>query len=92
MKRQCRIEAGFHDEDEDLMDYGETAEDMVLTYCGRTYESMIEQYGRVPAPIQHASLMLVDLYYQRRSPADSQNMSIIPYGNIDMLLKPYMIL
>ena len=90
IKAQCRIEQDFHDEDGYLADCGEEAEEVVLNYCGRPYEEIHELYGGVPAPMRKASLLLVDLFYQRRSPADAQNLSIVPYGNIDMLLKPYM--
>jgi hypothetical protein len=34
--------------------------------------------------------MLVDISYQNRSAVSPQNMSVIPYGNIDTLVKPYM--
>ena len=90
IKHQCRIEMDFHDEDDDLMDKGEVAEEAVLNYCDRSYEYFIEKYGKIPAPVRQASLLLVDLYYMKRSPADAQNMSAVPYGNIDVLLKPYM--
>jgi hypothetical protein len=46
-------------------------------------------YGRIPAPLIHASLMLVDVSYQHRSPVSPQNMSIVPY-TFDILVKPYM--
>ena len=90
IKQQCRIEMDFHDEDDELMDDGEVAEEAVLNYCDRSYEYFIEKYGKIPAPVRKASLLLVDLYYTKRSPADAQNMSAVPYGNIDVLLKPYM--
>ena len=90
IKHQCRIEMDFHDEDDELMDDGEVAEEAVLNYCDRSYEYFIEKYGKIPAPVRKASLLLVDLYYTKRSPADAQNMSAVPYGNIDVLLKPYM--
>ena len=90
IKAQCRIEQDFKAEDELLDDYGEVAEEVVLNYCGRTYEDIYEAYGRVPAPLRQASLMLVDMYYNHRAPAEPQNLSAVPYGNIDVLLKPYM--
>lgn len=90
IKHQCRIEMDFHDEDDDLMDKGEVAEEAVLNYCDRSYEYFIEKFGEIPPPVRQASLLLVDLYYTRRSPADAQNMSAVPYGNIDALLRPYM--
>lgn len=89
IKAQCRIEQDFHDEDDVLGMYGESAEETVLNALGRTYEDVVEVYGKIPAPVRHASLMLVDLSYQQRSPISGQNMYLVPY-TFDLLLKPYM--
>jgi hypothetical protein len=89
IKAQLRIEPDFHDEDELLEEYGESAEEVLLNYLNRTYEDVIEVYGRVPAPLRHASLMLVDTSYQYRSPVSTQSMSLVPY-TFDILVKPYM--
>ena len=92
IKRQIRMELDFHEEDESLLEFGETAEESVLNSLGRSYESLIESYGKVPAPVVQASKMLVTLSYENRSPTDRQNHSPIPYGNIEFLLNPYKIL
>jgi uncharacterized phage protein (predicted DNA packaging) len=89
IKQQLRIEPDFTDEDELLKEYGESAEEVLLNYLNRTYEDVIEVYGRVPAPLRHAALMLVDTSYQYRSPVSAQNMSLVPY-TFDLLIKPYM--
>ena len=89
IKAQCRIEADFHDEDELLEIYGESAEEVLLQYLNRTYEDLMEVYGHIPAPLRHASLLLVDTSYQYRSPVSAQNMSQVPY-TFDLLVKPYM--
>lgn len=89
IKQQCRIEQDFIEEDELLEMYGESAEETTLNALGRTYEDIVESYGKIPMPIIHASLMLVDLSYQNRSPISSQNMYQVPY-TFDLLLKPYM--
>jgi hypothetical protein len=68
IKKQCRIEAGVTYEDTLLTDYGESAEDTVLNVLGKTYDEVIEEYGVIPKPVQQASLMLVDLSYQHRTP------------------------
>lgn len=72
-----------------LIEYGEAAEDAVLNICNRTLEDLIEQYGKVPAPIRHVARMLVDNAYKERSPISPQNMSVVPYA-FDLMLKPYM--
>jgi uncharacterized phage protein (predicted DNA packaging) len=89
IKQQLRIEPDFTDEDELLEEYGESAEEVLLNYLNRTYEDVFEVYGRVPAPLRHAALMLVDTSYQYRSPVSAQNMSLVPY-TFDLLIKPYM--
>lgn len=68
IKKQCRIEAGVTYEDTLLTDYGEAAEDTVLNVLGKTYDEVIEEYSVIPKPVQQASLMLVDLSYQHRTP------------------------
>lgn len=89
IKAQLRIEPDFHDEDTLLEMYGESAEEVLLNYLNRSYEDIIEVYGHIPAPLRHASLMLVDTSYQYRSPVSTQSMSIVPY-TFDILVKPYM--
>ena len=89
IKAQLRIEPDFHDEDTLLEMYGESAEEVLLNYLNRSYEDIMEVYGRIPAPLRHASLMLVDTSYQYRSPVSTQSMSLVPY-TFDLLVKPYM--
>lgn len=89
IKQQLRIEPDFHDEDEILEDYGEIAEETLLNYLNRSYENVISVYGRIPAPLRLASLLLVDTSYQYRSPVSTQNMSLVPY-TFDIMVKPYM--
>ena len=89
IKQQCRIEPDFTEEDSLLEMYGESAEEVLLNHLNRSYENLMEVYGHIPAPLIHASLMLVDVSYQHRSPVSPQNMSIVHY-TFDILTKPYM--
>lgn len=89
IKQQCRIESDFTEEDTLLEMYGESAEEVLLNHLNRSYENLMEVYGHIPAPLIHASLMLVDVSYQHRSPVSQQNMSIVPY-TFDIMMKPYM--
>ena len=89
IKQQVRLELDFHDEDEKLTDYGESAEDTILKLCQRTYDDFISEYGEIPKPIVEASLMLVVASYEVRSPVTSQQLYTVGYG-FDYRVKPYM--
>jgi N-acetylglucosamine-6-phosphate deacetylase len=43
----------------------------------------------VPAPLVHASLLLVELSYTQRAPVTQTNLYTVPYA-FDMMVKPYM--
>ena len=87
IKAQLRIDGNS---DDDLLTmYGEAAEDTLLNYLNKTYDEVIEAYTTMPAPLVQASLMLVDVSYQYRSPLSPTNMYYVPY-TFDVLIKPYM--
>lgn len=82
--------------EDDLLElYGDSAEETLAQYLNRgknsdeMIESLTEQYGKIPAPLYHAGLMLVDISYQYRSPVNPTNVSVVPY-TFDILVKPYM--
>lgn len=90
IKAQLRLDDEQAELERTLLEmYGESAEDAVLNLLNRTMEDVIEQYGKVPNPIVHAALMLVDNAYKERSPISPQSMSVVPYA-FDLMLKPYM--
>lgn len=90
IKAQLRLDDEQAEMERDMLcDYGESAEETVLNTLNTTMEDIIEQYGRMPKPIVHATLMLVDNAYKERSPISPQNMSSVPYS-FDLMLKPYM--
>lgn len=89
IKAQLRIEPDFHDEDVILESYGEAAEDTLQNFISRPYQDIVESFGNVPQPLVQASLMLVDVSYQHRSPISVTNISMVPY-TFDLLVKPYM--
>lgn len=89
IKKQLRIEPDMTMEDDLLTMYGESAETIIMELCRRTYQDFLDEYGEIPATIKHASLMLVDVSYQNRSPLSMTSLSIVPY-TFDMLIKPYM--
>lgn len=87
IKDHLRITENY--EDSMLQTYGESAEEVVLTYLNMTYAELIEEYTTVPKNIKHATLMLVDVFYKYRAPISVENMNLVPY-TFDMMLKPYM--
>lgn len=87
IKAHSRID--FDCEDDLLVLYGESAEATVLNVIDRTYEEVLEKYGEVPAPLYHASLMLVETSYAQRSPISQVNLYTVPY-TFDLIIKPYM--
>ena len=89
IKQQCRIEQSFTDEDAILTRYGDSAENTVLNLCGRTYDDFIREYGEIPADIVEATLMLVTLSYEHRSPVTQYQMYAVGYA-FDLKVKPYM--
>ena len=88
IKAQLRIEPDFHDEDEWLEDAGETAEDAILEVLNRSYEDLYEVYGRIPAPVRQASLMLVASLYKDREKDLVQE--VHNNTTFALLMKPYM--
>ena len=87
IKQHARIE--YDCEDSLLELYGESAEQTVLSYLNRSYQDVLNNWGKVPEPVMQASLMLVDTWYTYRCPASSVNMSMVPY-TFELLIKPYM--
>lgn len=87
MKAHSRIEIDCEDELLEL--YGEAAEDTVCELTRRSYDDFLAEYGAVPKAIVQASLMLVDVSYQQRSPVGVQQLHAVPY-TFDLLIKPYM--
>jgi len=92
IKQQLRLDEDC--EDALLEMYGDSAEMTMAQYLnrGKTADEMIaslkEEYGEIPAPIYHATLMMVDSSYQHRSPAEPTQMYYVMYG-FDALVKPY---
>ena len=93
IKQHSRID--YDCEDGLLEMYGDSAEDTLAQYlnrgndAGEMIESLIEQYGKIPAPLYHACLMLVDISYQYRSPISPTSVNLVPY-TFDILVKPFM--
>ena len=88
IKQQCRIEQDFTEEDSLLEGYGASAEAAILELLNRSYDDLYDVYGHIPAPVVHASLMLVDSSYQHRGKDTVQALN--SNATFALLLKPYM--
>jgi hypothetical protein len=89
IKDQLRIERDYNDENDKLEMYGDSAEEMVLELCQRSYDDFMAQYGKIPTPVREASLLLVVASYEVGSPVSMQQMYAVGYG-FDFKIKPYM--
>ena len=89
IKQHSRID--YDCEDGLLELYADSAEETIMELTRRTYEELKEMGGgKIHAKLYHAGLMLVDNSYQNRTPSSTQQLSTIPYGNFDFLIKNYM--
>lgn len=89
IKQHIRID---HDCEDTMLElYGNAAEETVLNLLGRSYDDLLERYSVVPSAVMQATLMLVDVSYQYRSPVSPTSVSMVPY-TFDLLIKPYMVL
>jgi hypothetical protein len=94
IKQQLRLDCTC--EAELLTGYGNSAERTLAAYLGYmdeknhpSVDKMLEDFdGQIPEPLEQAALMLVDTWYQYRTPDSAQNMSVVPY-TFDFIVKPY---
>ena len=85
IKQQLRLDCTC--EAELLNDYGDAAEEVVLDIMGLTYDEAVAKYGSMPKRAEQAALMLVDTWYQYRTPVSDRQMSVVPY-TFEILMKP----
>jgi hypothetical protein len=67
----------------------EAAEDAVLTIIRRPLYNVKQVYGHIPQKLIQVTLLLVDEWYQHRSPVEQGQLSPVPYA-FDFMLKPMM--
>lgn len=65
------------------------AEEAVLTIMRRSLLDVILTYNGIPQRLIQVTLLLVDEWYQRRSPVEQGQLSPVPYA-FDFMLKPMM--
>jgi len=87
--QHCRID--FNCEDAEIEQMGRTAEQAILDLTRRTYENVIDTYGRIPDPIFNASLLLVQSLYKNRDAEEQRDSKEIAFG-FSFMVKNYMYL
>jgi len=87
--KHCRID--FNCEDAEIEQMGRTAEQAILDLTRRTYENVIDTYGRIPDPIFNASLLLVQSLYKNRDAEEQRDSKEIAFG-FSFMVKNYMYL
>lgn len=65
------------------------AEESVLTIIRRSLTDVILTYNGIPERLVQVTLLLVDEWYQHRSPIETVSMSAVPEA-FDFMLKPMM--
>ena len=65
------------------------AEESVLTIMRRSLLEVILTYNGLPQRLIQITLLLVDEWYQHRSPIEGFGLNAVPY-NFDLMLKPMM--
>lgn len=91
IKQQLRLDCTCEAALLDL--YGTAAEQTIANILGhQSVDEMLERFNNnIPQTLVQATLMLVDVSYNHRSPISPMSMSLVPY-TFDILVKPYMIL
>lgn len=87
LKTHSRID--YDCEDALLEQYGEAAENFLLTYIRRTYDNILDIYGEIPAQLFVAVQMLVENMYQNRSMISMTHMSYVDY-TFDAIVSDFM--
>lgn len=89
IKAHSRID--YDCEDDLIEQYGEAAEETILDLINRSYEDLVETYGKVPARVMQATFEIADNLIQHRAPAEQVNLSFVPY-NFELMLKSFIVL
>lgn len=89
LKKHLNIDLDYDDDNEYLLGLIEVSEQIIQQHINNTFEQLIELYGKVPAPIDHATLLLCGHYYANREIAIiGANISKLPLS-FEYLIQPY---
>ena len=88
IKANSRILQLNEQEEQNLLQVGETAEEMVLNMVDRSLGELYSKYGSIPSPIKRAVLALADHLWTHPGIVTSGRLSGVPY-TIDAMVKHY---
>lgn len=85
IKAHLRIDGDEYDQELEL--YAESTEEEALSYMERTYESLIEDYGKVPAPIIKACLLRIGTAFKYHEDVTDRTLYRVPYAWEGILIR-----
>lgn len=85
IKSHLHIDSDDYDLELEL--YAASAEEEALNYMERTYESLIEEHGKVPSPIIKACLMRVGTAFRYREDITDRTLYRVPYSWEGILIR-----
>ena len=89
-KKHLNIDPGFTEDDNYIMSLAEVAEEIVQRHIGYRFEDILVD-GQLPAPLQHAMLLLIGQFYANREAVTFGSASELPlaYNYILQLFENY---
>lgn len=90
IKAQLRLDDAQAEQERALLEmYGDAAEEALLAIVRRSLEDIMSEYGEVPLRLVQCGVMLVDEWYEHRSPVSSGQKTAVPHA-FEFLLRPLM--
>lgn len=85
VKKHLHIESD--DEDEVLESFIESAEEIICTYCNRTWNDFYNDYGKIPSSIKNAVSMIVGSLYRDREGTSRVDIRVNPV--LKAMVRPF---
>ena len=87
-RQQCRLDADDDSQDAVLELAAESAHDWVIAAIGRSEAEIFELWGRMPAPLVQAMLLIVGHNFAYREAGQAVSITSVPKA-VHYLLSPY---
>ena len=90
IKKHLNLDSDFVEDDNYIMSLAEVAEEIVQRHIGYRFEDVLVD-GQLPAPLQHAMLLLIGQFYANREAVTFGSASELPlsYNYILQLFENY---